>query len=51
MIVINNKKKLVGDINGKVTCLNRFQPFDPSIAAASYRSLGTPCNAARNNRQ
>src|SRR5215216_5304523 len=44
---ITRLKKIVGEIIGTVTLMNRCQRFAPSMWAASYNSCGTPWRPAR----
>ncbi len=44
VIAVNSS---TGEMVGKVTCRNRCHGPAPSIAAASYRLIGTSSNAAR----
>src|SRR5262245_7593154 len=41
-------KKIVGEIIGTVTFMNRCHRFAPSMWDASYSSCGTPWSPARN---
>ena len=35
IIPITSEKKMTGEINGSVTCQNRWRPLAPSMSAAS----------------